>query len=358
VASISATGLTARATALAGLTACEKIAADAAEAIELADIAPKLRPDSREYGMVEHALGKIAENSGDYAAAFGHFGRANAAAEFPFDLGILRLRYGTQRAIFTREFLSARRNFGCESEKPVFIVGMPRSGTTLTEQIIASHPAAAGAGESPMIRRIARNLGIGADLPAAARAAAALDAGSTQRLAESYLAALPPASGTALRVTDKMPLNFEHLGLIALLFPQARIIHCRRDPLDVCVSCFTNPMKAEATPGDIAGLGSYYREYARLMEHWRAVLPMPIFESQYEDLVESFEERARALIAFVGLPWDPACLSFYETERSVFTPSAMQVRQPIYKSSVGRWRRYEKHLGPLKAALGDLVTAD
>jgi hypothetical protein len=155
-----------------------------------------------------------------------------------------------------------------------------------------------------------------------------------------------------------MPLNFEHLGLIALLFPQARIIHCRRDPLDVCVSCFTNPMKAEATPGDIAGLGSYYREYARLMEHWRAVLPMPIFESQYEDLVESFEERARALIAFVGLPWDPACLSFYETERSVFTPSAMQVRQPIYKSSVGRWRRYEKHLGPLKAALGDLVTAD
>jgi hypothetical protein len=188
----------------------------------------------------------------------------------------------------------------------------------------------------------------------------ALTPEATRALAEQYLTVIDRVSATALRVSDKMHANFRHLGLIALLFPNARVIHARRDPLDTCVSCFMTTVNPKSSPwvADLASMGLYYREYVRLMQYWHEALPLPIHDSQYEELVASFEERARGLVDFIGLPWDPACLSFHAAERAVYSASVMQVRQPIYATSVQRWRRYEKHLGPLIEALGDLAPQD
>jgi hypothetical protein len=237
---------------------------------------------------------------------------------------------------------------------------MPRSGTTLTEQIIASHPNAAGAGELSYIRAFSIDLGLSGENAFTDSAIAKfelLTPEGLRDLAERYLAVLAETSASALRVVDKLPVNFEHLGLIAMLFPNAKIVHCSRNPIDTCLSCFTNPLKLTTLPfaESLTALGSYYREYVRMMDHWRNVLPMPIFEANYETVTESFEEHVRNMLDFLELEWDPACLDFHRTERAVNTPSVMQVRQPIYKTSVERWRRYEKHLGPLFEALGDLV---
>ena len=162
--------------------------------------------------------------------------------------------------------------------------------------------------------------------------------------------------GDARRIVDKLPQNFQFLGLIPILFPNAKIIHCRRDPLDTCISCFMNHfLEGHDYSTDLETLGFYYRQYAALMDHWRQVLPIPIHEVQYQFLVADTEGEARKLIAYIDLEWDPACLRHYESKQPIFTNSRVQVRQPVYTSSVERWRRYERHIGPLKAALGDLV---
>jgi hypothetical protein len=244
--------------------------------------------------------------------------------------------------------------------QPVFVFGMPRSGTTLTEQILSSHPEVAGAGERGDIWEMAKSLGLLADnAEKFARNLTNLSRPQSFELANRYLSALNSVSGTALRVVDKMPDNYAYLGLIALLLPNAKLIHCRRDPLDTCVSCFTTQMAegGHFYANDLATLGAYYRDYARLMEHWHAALPLPIFDSSYERLLEAPEEQSRKLIDHIGLPWDPACLTFYETKRAVKT-NPREVRQPIYKTSLGRWRRYARHLDPLKTALDDLIPPD
>jgi hypothetical protein len=234
---------------------------------------------------------------------------------------------------------------------------MPRSGTTLVEQILASHPEGAGAGELPdvigMATGLPRVLGVPEAYP---ECVADLDRAALDRLAEGYLKRVQGRFPDARRVVDKMPQNFLHLGLIALLFPKARVVHCVRDPLDTCLSCYTT---AFAVPHDYARdlghLGRYYRAYARLMQHWRRVfeaLDRPLLELPYEDVVADLEGRTRTLLAFVGLPWDERCLRFHETRRDVGTASYDQVRRPIYNTSIGRWKRFERHLGPLKAALG------
>ena len=235
---------------------------------------------------------------------------------------------------------------------------MPRSGTTLTEQIIASHPRAAGAGEIGVVRKVAVSLGFGGtDEKAFARSVNALKAKETTHLARQCLAGLERFSKSAARITDKLPHNFEVLGLVALLFPNAKIVHCRRNPLDTCVSCFLSPLKeGHAYAQDLKALGEYYREYASLMDYWREALPLPILDVDYEALVADTEAQARRLIDFIGLEWNPACLDFQASERAVHTISAAQVREPIYRTSVERWRRYEKHLGPLCQGLGDLAT--
>ncbi len=257
---------------------------------------------------------------------------------------------------FTAERLAALAGGGDPTAAPVFIVGMPRSGTTLVEQILASHPRAHGAGERMDLERhvdaLARESG-GSFPEAFAQAAPEL----MSRLGSRYRETVVDAFGGADRVTDKMPPNFRYLGLIAAALPNARIVHVLRDPADTCISCFERPFVGRyAFSHDLEDLGRYYRAYAELMEHWRNVLPVGcMLELRYEELVAEPEARVRALLDHCGLEWDERCLAFHETRRAVPTASLNQVRQPLYSRSVGRWLRYREHLGPLFEALGPLA---
>jgi hypothetical protein len=230
---------------------------------------------------------------------------------------------------------------------------MPRSGSTLVEQIVASHPNVFGAGELPHFHRTAVELpAIQNTTTSYPECAALMNDSTVARLADEYLTHLDALSPHADRVTDKMPENFQHLGLISLLFPHARVIHCQRDPLDTCLSCYFLDFTGWLPfTYDLTKLGQYYQQYLRLMAHWRTALPTPVLEVRYEDLVADKEAVSRRMIAFCGLDWDDACLAFHETDRPILTASHWQARQSIYKSSVGRWRRYEQHLGSLKQAL-------
>ena len=348
----------ARPIALAGLASHGDFKDDSPEAVEIGRYlrAPGLAVS--EYMALHHAAGKIADDAGRHDEAFNHFAEAKKYVGADFDMAAHRQVMAKLKAVFTPEFFAARRNWGDPSERPIFIVGMPRSGTTLTEQVISNHPQVAGADELGDIENIAKSLGfLPLDADLYVKRTLGLISAHVKTLARNYLAVLDRISDTALHVTDKMPHNFLHLGLIRLLFPSARIIHCRRDPLDTCVSCFTTHLQTKNHPytADLKTLGEYYRSYVDLMDHWRRVLPGSILDSDYEALIAAPEEHSRKLLEFVGLPWDPAVLLTHESTRPVRTASRLQVRQPLYGTSVGRWRRYEKHLGPLVEALGDLA---
>lgn len=244
------------------------------------------------------------------------------------------------------------------SERPLFIVGMPRSGTTLTEQILASHPAVAPGGELSTILGIVRQVGklaeTGRPYP---HGVPALSANQMAKLRGIYLSRLDQVSANAARVTDKLPFNFMHLGLIALLFPASRVIHCSRHPLDTSLSCyFTSFAQEIGFASDLRSLGRYYLDYQRLMAHWRAVLPIPILEVRYEDMVADLRHVVQDILDHCGLGWQDACMAFHTTDRGVRTPSRWQVRQRIYASSIGRWKNYEKHLQPLRELLAPILT--
>ena len=253
-------------------------------------------------------------------------------------------------AVFTPELMQAKRGAGDCSEVPVFILGMPRSGTTLVEQILASHPQVFGAGE---LEDFGNAVGSGYESKPLPFDVAKLTGQELRRFGERYLAQVLPKAPHAKRITDKMLGNIRYAGLIHLVFPNAHLIHVRRDPLDTCISCYSALFQKSLTYiYDLGELGRYYNAYEALMAHWRAVLPESVMlEVQYEDLVNDFEVEARRIVEFCGLEWDERCLSFYKAERPVHTASAAQVRRPLYKSSVGRWRRYESHLQPLLDAL-------
>jgi hypothetical protein len=249
-------------------------------------------------------------------------------------------------AAFDRNTLAALRPGGIASELPVFVVGMPRSGTSLTEQILASHPQVHGAGE--LLYWI---------FAADAERAATLEqrAGSIAELGRAYLEGLATQAPDASRVVDKLPVNFRHIGLIHAALPGARFIHLERNPLDTCLSIYFQGFSA-AHPyaTDFGDLAHYYQEYRRLIAHWRAVLPpRTLLDVQYEDLVDNPEDWSRRMLAHIGLPWDSRCLEFHRTDRPVLTASNWQVRQPINKRSVERWRRYEQFIAPLREALGE-----
>ncbi len=306
------------------------------------------------------ALGKILDDLGRYDEAFPHFRTGNEldGRGRPFNAGDHGLAINRLIGVFSRRFITARRGFGSESELPVLIVGMPRSGTSLIEQILASHPRVFGAGELDAIGRIVAALpkALG-DLAGYPDCATLLDAAAACRFGEEYVSRLRVVGGDALRVTDKMPGNFLNLGFVALLLPNARIIHCRRQPLDVCLSCyFQHFTSVMPFTWNLSDLGRYYRDYERLMAHWRKVLPLSMLEIDYEELIDNQEETSRRIVDFVGLEWDDACLEFHKTDRPVKTASSWQVRQPIYASSVARWRNYEHFLGPLREALGDVLS--
>ena len=297
------------------------------------------------------ALSKTLEGRGEFDRAFSAMAEANAIhrAGLSFDIAQAEQRMAETARLFDGAVFERLQGAGAPAERPVFIVGMPRSGTSLIEQIISAHPAVHGAGELANLTSLIGQAHGGAGLrPDAMTADAAAAFG------QAYLDSLPPAAPGQSRMTDKAISNFEHLGLIHLCLPHAAIIHCRRDPRDVCLSCFATRFSAgQDFTYDLAELGRYWRAYDRLMDHWRRVLPPGrMLEVPYEALVDDLEGWSRRLIAHCGLEWDPACLRFHESGRDVRTASFAQVRRPIYASSVGRWRRFAPHLGPLLEALG------
>ena len=309
--------------------------------------------------LLEFAAGKVYDDLDQPDRAFRHFLAGNRAKGARPNPAYGSDYLGRILEACGRDLLSGRAAARPGGVLPVFIVGMPRSGTSLVEQVLASHPAVFGAGELPYIQRIAEAIG-GGRLGAGAYPAKAYPE-SLPDLPETVLAGFAAAyrreslamAGGAAVVTDKAPLNFRHLGLIALLFPEARILHCRRDALDTCLSCFfQNFARGQEYSFDLAELGRFYQDYRKMMAAWAEVLPIEVLDLHYEDLVADLEGVGRGLLAFCGLDWHPDCGRFFETRRPVLTASRVQVRRPPYASSVGKWRRYERHLGPLLEALG------
>jgi tetratricopeptide (TPR) repeat protein len=260
--------------------------------------------------------------------------------------------------VITEDVIRAKSGGGAQSRTPIFVLGMPRSGTTLVEQILASHPRVAGAGElkdmSNTVNAVRGRDGTQIPFPEFVPAATAEE---IARIGEAYLQKLSRHAPGAERITDKMPSNFYFLGLIHLALPGAKVIHTNRNAVDTCVSCYSKLFAGHQDQTyDLGELGRYYRAYHGLMAHWRRVLPQGAFlDVQYEEVVADTEGQARRILDYCGLEWDAKVLDFHRTERPVKTASSSQVRQPIYSSSVARWRNYEKFLGPLLAELGDLA---
>ena len=314
--------------------------------------------DDSEYVSACFALAYLEDREKKYGKAFEYFKRGNAiqSSRRPFDEDSFLNRVDSLIDGFSSEAIEKLSAGGSRSGLPVFIVGMPRSGTTLTEQILSSHSIVHGAGELLKVSHIFKALSSmrhqGFAYP---QDIGDFDPAALADLGEQYLeVAMRNAPAGTERVVDKLPGNIVHLGLIGVMFPNATLIHCMRDPMDTAISCFTQNFKDDLNfATDLTALGVYYRETLRLMDHWKKIFPGRILEVQYEKTVEDQEAMSRKLIAHAGLDWEDQCLNFHETERSVQTASLWQVRQPIYKTSVQRWRRYEKHLGPLIDALGE-----
>lgn len=300
------------------------------------------------------ALGFSLEALGEFDAAFDCMRGFHAELRplQPFQLEAERQRFEYIRRVFPAGRIVQGAGVGSEDGRPVLVVGLPRSGTSLVEQILASHGDVHACGESTALAAAARTASArpGQPFPAGHEAG---DAGRIARAATDYLAAISAQAGGAARITDTTPMNFMLLGLAARLLPRARFVVCRRDARDQCVSIyrqwFTGP---HAYAHDLADLAGFFRLHLRLLEHWREVLPGRFHEVRYESLVTDPQTAIRGLLDFCGLPFEPRCLDFHATERSVRTPSASQVRRPLYTGSIGAWRRYERQLGPLLQALG------
>jgi hypothetical protein len=293
-------------------------------------------------------LGKAYDEVGRPAKAFGHWlaGNALKRQQIGYNEATTLAELDQVRSVYTSEFIQASRGAGHPSSVPIFIIGMPRSGTTLIEQILASHPRVFGAGELHDLSAAVESTLVGSGGPPGPRQ-------RMQDIGAHYVAAIERLAPRANRITDKMPQNFIFAGLIHMALPNAAIIHTIRDPMDTCLSCFSIMFTSKQDfTYDLAELGRYYRHYQDLMAHWHRVLPPGrILDVRYEDVVNDLEGQARRIVTHCGLDWDPQCLAFHETERVVRTASAVQVRQPIYKDAVGHWHRYEEFLAPVMAEL-------
>ena len=311
--------------------------------------------DNPQRATLHYELGRLYDKKNAFDAAFRHFAQGNElkGQSAPFDAREHAQHIDALIQTYNSSFLAQAPRPRERSQRPVFIVGMPRSGTSVVEQILASHPAVFGGGELLTMHAMVKDLpGLLGGHTAYPLCVSYLTQEHVDQLAQRYLEHLKTLSPDAARVTDKMPTNFLHLGLINILFPEARVIHCMRDPLDTCLSCyFQNFGPWDSYTQDLRSLGVFYREYLRLMAHWKAVLDIPILDVQYEELVADQEVISRKMIEFCGLEWDENCLRFFESKRTVATASHDQVRQPIYQRSVGRWKNYEAYLEPLKESL-------
>ncbi len=320
-------------------------------------IAEAENPRSERYMPVYFALGKALEDAGDYPAALAHYaiGAKMRRAQLKYDEAETFDFFDQVKAAFSRETFVNPPWPGNPAKEPVFIVGMPRSGSTLVEQIISAHPRAFGAGE---IKVLHRSLGALRDrlpsIPKYPAMVSALEPVHFTQIADAYLDEVRRDAGGAERITDKLLTNFFFVGLIHILFPNARIIHTRRNPVDTCLSAYTKLFKDDMPHSyDFGELGRYYRGYEDLMRHWEAVLPPGVMITvDYEDVVADIDTHARRLIDHVGLDWDDACLDFHKSTRAVKTASVVQVRKPVYRTSVERWKRYGDGLKPLVEALG------
>ncbi len=302
------------------------------------------------------ALGKMLDDIGEYQRAMGHFVSGNALEHkrMHFDAAAGRSFVERSRAAIDAALIEEKRALGHPSDLPIFIVGMLRSGTTLVEQILASHPAVHALGELEYFRNASRDLPQGFGGQPYPDCLSALDAETVGVVANGYLDWLRERIGDARRFTDKNPLNFEHLGLIMMVFPNAHVIHCRRDPMDLCLSIYRQHFSERHDFAySFADITEYHRQYEQLMAHWNDVFPGRIHDVGYEDLVANLEAVSRGMIEHVGLEWDENCLEFHRTVRPVGTASHWQVRQPLYTRSVGHWRHYEPYLEELRAAIGD-----
>lgn len=303
------------------------------------------------------AAGKLYDDLEHYQEAFEHYRQANALYRGRFAREEYSRILNDSIVLFRPDRMDRLPKARVVSDRPVFIVGMPRSGTSLVEQILASHPRIFGAGELNDINQYAN--GMQARLGSAAPYPACLG-GITQavqdNLATQYLDRLLTMDSTAARITDKMPHNFLHLGMIAMLFPGARIVHTMRNPMDTCLSIYFQKFNnLHAYANNLSDLGFYYQTYEKLMTHWRSALDLPMFEIQYENLVTDPDTWIPRLVEFCGVEWDDQCMRFHETQRTVNTPSNEQVRIPMYSRSVERWRHFEKQLEPLRVALAQRV---
>lgn len=295
---------------------------------------------------VRYAIGKYFDDLGQYSQAFESYRQANELlkkAAVPYDARAHEHFVDDLTRVYTRESLARAAASASGSEVPIFVVGMPRSGTSLLEQILASHPAVRGAGELPfwsdLVRR--REAQIRREM---------LAADERNRIAEEYLRTLGHLCPGAARVVDKTPVNVDHLGLIHSVFPRARILYMRRDPIDTALSCyFQHFVLGLSWSLDLSDIARYYKQHQRLFRHWREVLPSDsILEVPYEDLVTNQEHWTRTILEFAGLTWDERCLQFHKTQRPVVTSSYWQVRQSMYRDSVQRWRHYSRFIGPLR----------
>jgi len=355
--------------------------ADAGVRIAFADAAASVEGDQRAVEVLDpiaeddaqqpqvrvaalYRLATALDHLGEYDRAFECARRANEAMPAPWQPEAITQQFDQMIEVTTPDAVANFRRAKANTETPVFVLGMPRSGTSLVEQILASHPKVHAAGERREISLVAqRLLSKGAPHETIAQRLANLRQGEVDKEARNYIRAMkglvPGGADHIERITDKMPHNFLHLAVIDAVFPQAHVIHCVRDPRDTCLSCYMLEFQGmmHAYTRDLTNLGAFYNDYAKLMDHWKQVLQIPILEVGYEDLVRDPERIVPEIVDFVGLEWDDACLRHHEVERAVVTHSAEQARKPIYESSLARWRHYESQLRPLVEVLGERVPA-
>jgi tetratricopeptide (TPR) repeat protein len=309
---------------------------------------------AREQASLHFAAASLLDRQGRYDEAFDHATKANTLARTNYDRALVERITRSAIDYFDRKTIRRLPRAAERQPVPVFVVGMARSGTSLIEQILASHPAVHGGGESDRVYRLWVSAVERLSQPNCPlfHCLDRLTTDIANDLADGFLAPLHAMAPMASHVVDKTPSNAAHLGLIATLLPNARLIHSRRDPLDTGISCYlTDFAIGNAFSHDLTSIGHYQRMTDRLMSHWISVLDVPILEVEYEKLVANPEKQIRRLLDFVGLPWDERCLNFHRNRRVVATASQAQVRRPIYDTSIGRWRHYEKWIGPLRAAL-------
>ncbi len=328
---------------------------------EIADMERRLAEHDLDQESQVHfrfTLGKAYEDQGQYARAFEHYAQACAQHRPGLYYDPVETRVVNQRIreVFARPFLEEQKNNGCQDPAPIFIIGMPRSGSTLIEQILASHSQVEGTAELPEMGRVVSMVSARSREENYPEAAQWLKPADWQELGEAYLQrTLRHRKGRPF-FTDKMPNNFPSVGLIHLVLPNAKIIDARRHPLDSCFGCFKQHFaNGQAFSYDLLEIGDYFLEYRAMMRHWQEVLPGRVLEVRYEEMVGDQERQTRRLLAHCGLDFEEACLRFYETDRPVRTASSEQVRQPIYASSVNHWRHFESELAPLAELLADEI---